>query len=274
MNKLRIKVISDFLRAVIEVMDSLATFGGRITDLLDARHPREAGPAADGEEGWSYRWVFDHLERDLQSMYERLSAARDQHVRMLVRIEKLRHRSQGLGNRLYKALVRARRILGGVLEPERAFEVAAVSGETPRVPDELEEQADQTVKILRDPEIEQEALEADGVEVNLSGMADGLERKLEAFRQVRQARRRTLKALGETKVVKDQAIAYCNGLLPWVSQTLEGYFRIVGEHELADRIRTSTRRLTRRQGEDGPETEESAPPATETTETPETTTTA
>ena len=37
MNKLRIKVITTLIEAVTEVMDSLATFGGRIVGLLDAK---------------------------------------------------------------------------------------------------------------------------------------------------------------------------------------------------------------------------------------------
>ncbi len=265
MDKLRIKVISTCLAAVIEVMDSLATFGGRIVERLDGRHPRR-----EGEEGWSYRSVFDDLWRDLQSIHDELSAAKDQHVRMLVRVDGLRRLSREVGQVLYKALVTARRILGGAYTPDLSFQVAAVSGETPRVGADLDAQADQTVKILRHPELEPGTIEADGVEINFSRMADGLENKLEAFRRVQQSRRRALKTLGETKVVKDQAIDYCRGLLPWVSQTLEGYFRIAGEPELAERIRTSTRKVTRRRGEDGAESSEPTAPASETTETTET----
>ncbi len=270
MRKLRIKVISNFLQAVQEVMDSLATFGGRIVEHLDERHPRVAGPPAEGEVGWSYEAVFDHLRRDLQSMYERLSAAKDQHVRMLVRIDVLRSQSQGLAKRLYKAQVTVRRILGAAFDPGRSFQVAAASGETPRGFTELEEQAGQTVKILRQPEVEMGPIEVDGVEIDLGDMADGLENRLEEFRQVQKSRRRARKALAETKVVKDQAIDYCKGLLPGVSQTLEGYFRIAGEPELADRIRTSTSKATRRQREDEPETSEPASPISETSEASET----
>ena len=241
--------------------------------LLDERHPREAGPPTDGEASWSYRAVFDHLRRDLLAMWERLSVARDQHVRMLVRVAALRRRSQELAAQLYQRLVAARRILGGAFDPDRSFELAAMAGKTPRVPSDLEEQVDQTVKILREPEVDPGTVEADGVEIDLGRMADGLEGRLEERREVEEERRRARKALGETKVVKDQAIAYCKGLLPGVAQTLEGYFRIVGEHELADRIRTSRRRVTRRQGEAESETEDTAPPATEPAEPTATTTT-
>ncbi len=64
------------------------------------------------------------------------------------------------------------------------------------------------------------------------------------------SRRRARKNLAASTVVKDQAIAYCKGLLPGVAQTLEGFFLIAGEPELAERVRTSTRRATQKPGED------------------------
>ena len=49
------------------------------------------------------------------------------------------------------------------------------------------------------------------------------------------------------------AIAELNGVFPWMSRSLEALFILVGERELAERIRTSRRRVTRRpqDGEDG-----------------------
>ena len=46
-----------------------------------------------------------------------------------------------------------------------------------------------------------------------------------------------------------------DGVFPWVARTLEGLFRLAGEFELADRIRTSARRVTRRQAAEAEEKE-------------------
>ncbi len=242
---MRIKEILRRLATVAEVLFSLGTFGERIAALLDQRHP-----AAEGDPGFTYRTVFEHLRLDLESIRERLAAARDQHVRMLVRAAGLRRRVHELATELYNRQVAARRILSGVFEPGRSFEVAAASGKTPRVAAVLEQQAGQTVKVLRQPEVDLGPIQADGVQIDLGQMADGLETRIEALREARNGREQTRKALGETKVLKDQAIEYCDGLLPWVGRTLESYCRIAGEPELAERIRTSTRRATQKPGED------------------------
>ncbi len=55
-----------------------------------------------------------------------------------------------------------------------------------------------------------------------------------------------------------RAIAEFDAIFPWAAQAVEGVFRMAGERDLADRIRTSRRRVTRRQAE---ETESSEPPS-------------
>lgn len=267
---MRIKEILRRLEAVAEVLASLGIFGERIIQRLDEHYA-----AAGGEPAFSYQAVFEHLRFDLESIRGRLAAARDQHVRMRVKLAGLRRRIRQLATDLYDRQVAARRILGGAFDPDRSFEVAAVSGKTPRVDSVLEEQVGQTVNLLRQPEVDLGTVQADGVAIDLGEMAGGLESRLERLRQKRTERQRTLKAFGGTKVVKDQAIGYCDGLLPWVARTLESYCRIAGERELAERIRTSVRRAIQKpdgeedSGEasaDGSETAESAASASETAE--------
>ena len=213
---MRIKEILRRLESVAEVLASLVTFGERIVQRLDERY------GGGGEGAFSYQAVFDHLRADLESIRARLAAARDQHVRMRVKIAGLRRRIRQLAAELYDRQVAARRILGGAFDPDRSFELAAVSGRTPRREAVLEEQVHQTVEILRQPEVELGEIQADGVDIDPGGMADGLESRLDQFREARDERQRAIKAFGETKVVKDQAIEHCDGLLPWVARTLEG----------------------------------------------------
>ncbi len=261
---MRIKMISQCLQAVIEVLASLATFGDKVAGYLDDRHP-----PAEGDGSFSYRTVFDHLRLDLESIRAELNEAKDQHVRLLARTSGLRRRGQGLASELYRRQVKARRILTTVFDPDRAFEMAAVTGDTPQVPSALADQVEQTVKLLKEPAVDIGPVDADGVTVDVEQMAAGLEARLEDFRGVQSERRMARKALGETKVVKDKAIKHCDNLLPWVARTLEGYFRIAGERELAERIRTSVRPVTRKKAAteaaatSDKETEEAAPPTSE-----------
>ncbi len=79
---------------------------------------------------------------------------------------------------------------------------------------------------------------------------DDLGDDLERYRASRRDFLRARKAVGESQVLLNRAIDEFKGQFPWIAQALESFARMAGERELADRIRTSIRRVTRRQGED------------------------
>ena len=116
-------------------------------------------------------------------------------------------------------------------------------------------------------------MKVDGVDISFGDVATGLETRLLEFRAQRAALDRARKGVGESKVLLDRALDEFRGSFPWIAQALEAFARMAGERELADRIRTSIRRVTRRQGE-GEEEPDPAPteqmPAAETSadETP------
>ena len=247
------------IQSVEEVQASLDTFGGTIADRLDGRHSSPEGEGDAPGAPFSYRDVFDDLGSDLESLRQSIVVAEDEHVHRQAGAAAVRRQLAKLGTDLYDHQVAARRVLLGAFDPSLGFELAAVSGETPRTFKPLEEQVDQTIKLLRNPVVEDRSVAIAGVEVELGTMADGLEGSLTGFRDKRSELDRARKAVGESKVLLDRALAEFQGRFPWIAQALEGYARMVGERELADRIRTSIRRVTRRQDE--PE-EESDPDST------------
>jgi hypothetical protein len=252
----RVRVLKP-IQSVEEVQASLDTFGGRIAARLDGRRP----PAVDDDApnaAFSYQEVFDDLGSDLESLRLRVVGADDEHVRRLAWAATVRRRRDELGTELYDQLVAARRILSGAFDPEQTFEVAAMSGLTPRNLKPLEEQVDQTVKLLRQPVVEEPKVKVFGVDVQLGKVADGFEAMLKELRTKRSELDRARKAVGESKVLLDQVLAEFQGSFPWIAQALEAFARMAGERELADRIRTSIRRVTRRQGESEEETDEAA----------------
>lgn len=246
---MRRKGILKRIQSADEVLASLATYGERVADLLDERYPPP--PAPEGREAFGYRTVFGHMESDLEAILRGLVTAEDELVRRQVNVANLRRQSEELSERLYDRQVAIRRTLGGLFGPEWGFELAAVSGRTPRDLRALVEQVDQTMKLLRQPEIDPPEPAFEGGRIDLDQTARALEAELEEARRVFAALERARKAAGEALVVKDGAVAEYDGAFPWVSQTLESLFRLVSETELAERICTSVRRVTRRQVEDG-----------------------
>ncbi len=241
------------IQSVEEVRASLATYGGGIAESLQRRRPAAAGEGEALLTAINYQDVFGDLELDLGGAQSNLMAAEDKHVRSLIRISKLRRQRDALELKAHERLVANRRVLLGVFGPNRGFEVAALDGKTPRESKAMIDQLDQTIQLIRDPEGELPVVVADGVQLDLEGMATGFEADLVDLRQVRGQLERANKAAAKTVIAKNKAIEAFNAVFPPVAGILEGFFRLAGERELAERVRTSTRRVTRRQGAQGDE---------------------
>lgn len=241
---MRRKEVSRRLKSVAEVRAALAAHRDRIIPLLDGRLP-----PLNGEGVFSYGGCFDHLDHELEQVEDQLVVAEDEHTRKRVHISQERRRSAELTADLSDKQIPARKTLVGLFGEDRDFELAAISGRTPQSPRILAEQVDQTIKLLRDPEGELPQMKIGGVMVDLDEMADDLVSDLGTLQAARVEYDRRRKEADATRVVTNEAIATYDKVFPWATRTLESLFRLVGELTLADRIRTSVRRVTRRQGE-------------------------
>ncbi|MCP3963479.1 MAG: hypothetical protein GY719_37060 [bacterium] len=233
------------IQSVEEARASLDTFADGVADKLDGNRP--ASVAFVIEPGSTYRALFQDVDGRLASVQERLVKAEDAHVRKLIRISDLRRESEELTLGLYDEQVAVRRILAGLYGPDRSFELAAIEGFTPQDQKDLSDQVDLTVKFLKEPEIEVPSAKAAGVAIDFGSMADSLETGLGDIVRVGGELARARKAASKTVIVKRMATTEFDAVFPWAAQTVEGAFRMAGERDLADRIRTSRRRVTRRQ---------------------------
>ena len=233
------------IQSVEEVRASLAVYGEGIAERLQQRRER---PVREGEPTISYKALFEDLDQDLSGIRAGLVEAEDDHVRKRIQVSETRRSGEELTTELYDYQVAVRRTLAGLYGPDRGFEIAAVSGDTPRRLTALVDQVDQTAKLLRNPEVDLPRLAVDGIDINLESMVGRLESGMEEIRQVRARFERARKAAGETLILRNNAIEEFDRVFPWVARTLESLFRLIGERDLADRIRTSVRRVTRRQG--------------------------
>ena len=248
---MREKGISQRLQSVEEVRASLASHGGRVSARLDARLGPPAG--AEGDSTFSYQQQFQQLDSELATIQNDLIAAEDIHVRQQIRISKLITLGDELTEELRNRQVAVRQSLSGLFGSERCFEVAAIKGDTPRARKSLVEQVDLTVKLLRVPEGELPPILVPGIEVDFAGVADGLEDLRGELDATRLELLRENKAGDGTRLAKNEQAAELDRMFPWIASTLESLFRLVGETSLAERIRTSIRRVTRRQDEEGSE---------------------
>ncbi len=241
------------IKSAGEVRASLDTFGGRVAVRLGASRP---APAGETGPGFDYEALFPDIDGRLASVEGNLISAEDAHVRQLIHLSDMRRESEESAAALYQRHVAVRRVLAGLFGPDRGFEIAAFEGETPRELKALRHQTQQSVQFLREPAIQLPPMKTAGVVVDFEGMAVGLEQGLEETGLVDGRLDRARKAVDETGIVRRQAIAEFDALFPWAAQALEGIFRMAGERELADRIRTSRRRVTRRQAEEVEESDE------------------
>ncbi len=229
--------------SIAEVRASVHAHRGRVGQQLDER------PASPGEGAFSQAY-FDQMDGELATVERNLVAAEDEHVRKQIQVVQARELSEELTAGVYDKQTSARKVLAGLFGSKHEFKLAAVSGRTPQGPQTLPEQVDQTVKLLRNPEGEKPAVRVSGVDIDFGVMADDLETGLGGYRASRVELDRRRKEADATRLKTNQAIADYDGVFPWVARSLEGLFRLVGEHDLAERIRTSVRRVTRRTRED------------------------
>ncbi len=245
--------VSRRLGSVEEVRASLAAHRGRLGDKLDVQRP--AAP----ESGFSYQANLDHMDGQLAKVQSQLVDAEDQHVRQMARIRQLRRRRDQGAADTYDKQTAARGILASLYGKDRDFEVAAVSGKTPKSSKALAEQVDQTVKFLRSPEGEVPSSRVAGVGVDFAAMADDLKNGQQQLIEVRADLAQAEKQADGTRQTTARAIENFDVVFLWAARSLEGLFRFAGEQDLADRVRTSVRRVTRRQAE--PEEEAAKEPA-------------
>ena len=227
--------------------------------MLNEQNPL---PAGEGQPAFDYREHMRQLSGELDTAVEAVVASEDTHADQQIKVARALEERDEVAERGFDSLLSARE---GAFK-RGGFEMAFVSGKTPRAPKRLKEQLGQSCKLLRDPAVEQRELKVKGFNIDLGEMADDLEaRWLElsaALDHVDSAN----KVAENTMLANRETHERLRRTIVWVGRTVEGLFHLAGEDELAERIRTSTRRPLRpseRTKEPAPEASASEAPASE-----------
>lgn len=121
-----------------------------------------------------------------------------------------------------------------------------VTGPTPRQPVALVSQIRETVEFLRSPKVATPTIELDGVQIDLTTVGTDLGSAADRLDTVLTNLAQARKNAQTSRVAKNKAIERYDREFLWIARTLEGYFRLAGMDELAERIRPSARRAGRR----------------------------
>ena len=215
--------------------------GDRVGGLLNEQDPL---PVGDGEPAFDYRRHLRSLRLQLDAARDQVALTEDEHAARLIRVARRRSERKEVASAAYDEMVIARQGLE-TLYPQGSFELAYLSGQTPRAPERLHEQMAQTVKLLKQPAVELREPKSDSFSLDLEKVVAKLDPAItdlgDAIGRVDLAN----KEAEGTLVVKREAIQQLRRTVVWVGRTVEGLFVLADEDELAKRIRKSTRRPLR-----------------------------
>ena len=106
---------------------------------------------------------------------------------------------------------------------------------------------------LRQPDLKLRQTKVEGITVNPEAMADDLENLGGKLRTAQKEFRRQRRVVQATRRKKNQWIQdHHRHNIVWTARTVEGYYRLAGEDELADRLRPIIRRVSRPQPPEPP----------------------
>ncbi len=246
------------LQGAKEIRVALVAVGLRIATLLTEQYPP---PVVDGQPLFDYGKQVEHLVHGLETAESGMNAAENAHMKQEVRVSRLRSERDQKAEDNYGKLVAARQVIEGSQGAEGGFETAYVSGTAPRRPKRLLEQMAQSVTLLNDPAVEPRASKVAGVNIDYASVAGDLEAGMLDLRGTVDRLDEQNKLAEVTMLARREATDELRSTVIWAGRSAEGLFHRAGEHELAERIRTSTRRPLRPSEEAAEKEAGGSPPA-------------
>ncbi len=239
---------------------ALTIHSGEAVNVLGQRRvatisgqPASEEAALRNVEDTSYREIFAHLADELKTAKEDMISANTGHLRQLALIVDLKRRRDAQTGTLLDRFLKARHTFETLYGSEKRFPVLAISGDTPTEPSGLIVQVRDSVNFLEDPKVEPPAHDLPGIELDpptiagqLSADADVLDGTLVEVNEAE-------KQADGTRQAKNEAITAYDRKFLRVARVAESLFHFAGMHELADRVRPSTRRPGRRLAEENGE---------------------
>ena len=246
------RTLAGKLRSYDVVSAAIGTHGGQAADILNAD---QATP--EGQPALDYRPVVADLGARLDLAKQRMIAANKTHLGQLARVVELQDRRDGNKKQLLAAFTPARHLLENLYGSTRGFTTVGVTGKTLRDPRGLLKQVRDTVDFLENPKVdltptvEEAAIDLSRLAIRLAGGADRLELDVGEHAGAE-------KQAETTRLAKNEAIETYDRQFLYVARATESLFDLAGMHELARRVRPSTRRPGRREADTGDEASEAA----------------
>ncbi len=265
------------LKAFGVVFAALTTHSGQATNLLARRQAavlaagRETTPepVLEAGEDATYRPLFDHLAGELKTAKDEMISANADHLGQLARIIDLKGRRDALTGTLSGRFFKARHTYETLFGSDKRFAMLAIAGDTPTDPTALVAQVRDSVVFLEEPKVATPELDLLGIDLEpqataaqLTADADELDGTLADVNQAE-------KQAEVTREAKNAAIKGYDRKFLRVARVAESVFHFAGLHELATRVRPSTRRPGRRLADEAgePDAPETSAPETEAPET-------
>lgn len=262
--------VLDLMTTTDEVVTSIETHGVTVAARLDEPRTLATTREAAGGGGPNFGANMFYMKDTLTASAQKMADADQRHVHQLADLIRLRQERQGLQQDVYDHMTTLRTTLDTLFGPGQAFVLAGVEGPTARKAKKLVRQANLAISRLEQAGPELPPIRIGGILLDLKALAAALRAKVERLSAVLAAQQRALRVAQETRKEKNRAKDSHERLLLWSARTLEGYYQLAGEQELAERIRPATRRLGRPVSPETPDTPgEDTPDGPQDGESPE-----
>ncbi len=252
--------ITSRLKSFGVVYAALTTHSGEATGLLARRGAALAAsradePVLDVAGDTSYNQLFALLAGDLEAAKTEMISANTAHLGQLALIVELKARRKALTGTLFSKFSKSRRIFETVYGSSRRFPVLAISGDTPSDPTGLVTQVRDTAGFLQDPRVTAPALDLPGIELDPRAVAARLTADANELDGVLVDINEAEKQADATRNAKNAGISGYDRKFLRIARVAESIFHYLGMHELATRVRPSTRRPGRRLADEPGETD-------------------
>ncbi len=222
-----------------------ASIDTHLDDVIDPLRVTFTDYLIEGEVLPDLATLFRILQRVLAASLGKLVAAGDQHLREIDNDIKLRQRRDELLTILGAKVRNFRKMLDSLFGAGSALEMAGLDGRTEQEPMALLSQVERILDRFGDPEVEVadpgfRTFQMDALEVS----AD-FEAEYEELKGLVQELNRENRRSDATVIAKQKAMDRYDEKFRWIAGCLESLYHLAGQHELAERVKPSTRRSGR-----------------------------
>ncbi len=210
----------------------------------------------EGQQPPDFRAILRALKDKLGDSREKLTQAEEHLIELIRQTVELRAERQQLTESLYDDFSSLRRTVeelyrGKGKDNANAFVVAGIQGPTGQKPTKLLRQIDLAIGHLLQPGLVFPVSRFSETRLEPSKLVNALKPRRDRLRQVQKDLRRVASETNASRKQKNRALESHKQIFSWVAQGVETFFHLAGEHELAERVRPSSRRPGRRAGAAG-----------------------